>query len=328
MAAETSKPSITFPWASGGAIVAPSDVKIQTGWTAEVPPFQWENYLQNRQDSGLLHLFQKGISVWSATENYYFSTNGERSYVQGSNGTIYVAVAPSLNQNPVTDVSNTYWKIYSPNGSVLAIRQFTATTAYVPTIGTRNVYGILVGGGGAGGGAPSTATGNTAAGLGGSAGGLAEFLYPVSTFIGQTINIGVGGAGVSNAAGGAGSNSTFAGITAFGGAPGGVGANTTPPWLLGESGNSTTPTGGNIANIPGPSGGMSFSLVAAAVVSGRGGSGRYGTGGNSRGNIRGNGQVGIGFGAGGGGAVEASAGPGGLAGGNGTNGICILWELA
>lgn len=328
MAAETSKPSITFPWASGGAIVAPSDVKIQTGWTAEVPPFQWENYLQNRQDNGLLHLFQKGISVWSATENYYFTVNGERSYVQGSNGIIYVALAPSLNQNPVTDVSNTYWRIYTPYGGVLAIRQFTATTTYVPTVGTRLVYGILIGGGGAGGGAVSTATGNTAAGLGGGAGGLAEFILPVASLAGQSINIGIGGSGVANSAGGNGGNSTFATVTATGGTQGGVGTNAQPPWLLGEPGNSATPSGGNIANVAGASGGMSFSLVSTTVVSGRGGSSRYGTGGASRGNSRGNGLPGTGFGAGGGGGLEISAGAGGLAGGNGTNGFCMLWELA
>ncbi|WP_391558332.1 hypothetical protein [Robertmurraya sp.] len=109
MANEVSKPDFSFQWASGGAIVAPSDVKIQTGWTAEVPPFQWENFVQNRQDNAILHLFQKGISEWDAASNYYFTTSGVRSYVQGSDGNIYVAVADSLNQNPTTDATQTYW---------------------------------------------------------------------------------------------------------------------------------------------------------------------------------------------------------------------------
>lgn len=114
MAAEVNKPDFSFQWASGGSIVAPSDVKIQTGWTAEVPPFQWENYLQNRQDNAILHLFQKGISEWDAASNYYFTASGVRSYVQGSDGNIYVAVADSVGQNPVTDVSDTYWTIAFP----------------------------------------------------------------------------------------------------------------------------------------------------------------------------------------------------------------------
>lgn len=120
MVAEVAKPDFQYVWASGGAIVAPSTVKGQTGWVAEVPPFQWENYLQNRQDNAIMHLFQKGISVWDTLSNYYFTTNGVRSYVQGSNGLIYVAVQNSIGQNPVTDVSNTYWKVaFADNSNTL-----------------------------------------------------------------------------------------------------------------------------------------------------------------------------------------------------------------
>lgn len=111
MAAEISKPDFSYQWSSGGSIVAPSNVKIQTGWTAEVPPFQWENWSQNRQDNAILHLFQKGISEWDAASNYYFTASGVRSYVQGSDGQVYVAVSDSLNQNPVTDATHTYWKL-------------------------------------------------------------------------------------------------------------------------------------------------------------------------------------------------------------------------
>lgn len=108
---EISKPDYTYLWSSGGAIVAPSNVKIQTGWTAEVPPFQWENWSQNRQDAAISHILQKGISVWSSTGEYYFTASGERSYVQGSDGSVYVAVADSVGQNPVTDTTATYWKL-------------------------------------------------------------------------------------------------------------------------------------------------------------------------------------------------------------------------
>lgn len=211
-------------------------------------------------------------------------------------------------------------------GKVLAVRWISAG-AYTPTSGTKFVYGLLIGGGAAGGGAPSTATGNTAAGLGGGAGSIAEFLYPVASLSGQLLVIGGGGVGVSNAAGGNGGQSSIGPVSSPGGNGGAAGANTAAPWLLGEGGNSPTPSGGNLANIPGPSGGMAFATSGTTVVSGRGGSGRYGTGGNSRGNARGNGSAGIGYGSGGGGAVEASAGPGGLAGGNGTAGGLLVWEL-
>lgn len=106
--AEISRPDYTYQWSSGGSIVAPSNAKIQTGWVAEVPPFQWENWSQNRQDNALVHLFQKGISTWSATQDYYFTSNGVRAYVQGSDGTIYVALQNSTNQNPIS--APTYWQ--------------------------------------------------------------------------------------------------------------------------------------------------------------------------------------------------------------------------
>jgi hypothetical protein len=108
---EISKPDYTYLWSSGGSIVAPSNVKVQTGWTAEVPPFQWENWSQNRQDTAIAHILQKGVSVWSSTGEYYFTTSGERSYVQGSDGNIYVAVADNVGQDPTTDSTDTYWKI-------------------------------------------------------------------------------------------------------------------------------------------------------------------------------------------------------------------------
>lgn len=138
MAAEVNKPSLNFQWASLGAIVAPSDVKIQTGWTAEVPPFQWENFSQNRQDVALLHLFQKGISVWSATDDYYFTTNGERSYVQGSDGNIYVALQDSINQNP-TSSGSVYWKNALSGSGYYAVGGGTAnalTATFPSTIGS------------------------------------------------------------------------------------------------------------------------------------------------------------------------------------------------
>lgn len=104
------KPDYSEIWASGGSIVEPSDVKKQTGWTAEVPPYQWENWIQNRQDQMLAHINQRGIVAWSADTDY---EAGGLSYVQGSDGEIYRSVAssgPSATvQDPVTDVSGTYW---------------------------------------------------------------------------------------------------------------------------------------------------------------------------------------------------------------------------
>lgn len=130
MVAEVTKPDFSYVWSSGGANVLPSAVKIQTGWTAEVPPFQWENAIQNRQDNAIVHLFQKGISEWDANSNYYFTASGTRSYVQGSDGIIYVAVQDSIGQNPTTDLSDTYWKVAFAAAEAGYLTQTTGDARY------------------------------------------------------------------------------------------------------------------------------------------------------------------------------------------------------
>lgn len=106
--AEYSLPTdLNIQWGSSGDILKPSDTKIQQGWAPEIPPRQWFNWLDNRQDRSIAHIVQHGISVWSATMEY----QAGKSYVQGSDGKVYVSVSLSTNQNPVTDTSNTYWKL-------------------------------------------------------------------------------------------------------------------------------------------------------------------------------------------------------------------------
>lgn len=115
------KPDMKFIWASGGAVVKPSDVKIQTGWTPEVPPHQWENWIQKRQDEYLAHINQRGIPEWDGNTEYEASG---LSYVQGSDGVVYKSVAasgPSTTvQDPTTDVADTYWEVaFASPGSFL-----------------------------------------------------------------------------------------------------------------------------------------------------------------------------------------------------------------
>lgn len=105
--AEINLPDYTLLWASAGDVLKPSDNKIQQGWSPEIPPRQWFNWLDNRQDEAIAHIIQHGIPVWS--DKIEYQTN--KSYVQGSDGNIYVSTALSVNQNPVTDVTNSYWKL-------------------------------------------------------------------------------------------------------------------------------------------------------------------------------------------------------------------------
>lgn len=125
------KPDFTYVWASGGAVVAPNDTKKQLGWIAEAPPFQYDNWLQNRQDQMLAHINQRGIPAWDGLTNY---EAGGLSYVQGSDGKVYKSVAASgpasVVSNPTTDATDTYWtEAFSPIVSPAFSGNPTAPTA-------------------------------------------------------------------------------------------------------------------------------------------------------------------------------------------------------
>lgn len=109
--AEITKPSdINKIWASAGDVLAPSDSKIATGWSVEIPPRQWFNYIDHKQDQAIAHINQHGVAVWDNTTEYQWSSTGTKSICMGSNGVIYRAKQISTNQNPITDTINAYWE--------------------------------------------------------------------------------------------------------------------------------------------------------------------------------------------------------------------------
>lgn len=95
----TVKPDMTKIWAATGATAVPPDAKIASGWGYEMMPFEWENWIQNRNDSMLSHINQRGIPEWDAASEYF----ANKSYVTGSNGLVYSCLVNSTNINPVTD---------------------------------------------------------------------------------------------------------------------------------------------------------------------------------------------------------------------------------
>lgn len=310
MAAEISKPDYSYQWASGGAIVAPSNVKIQTGWTAEVPPLQWENWSQNRQDNAILHLFQKGISEWDSVSNYYFTTSGVRSYVQGSDGTIYVAVADSIGQDPVTDTSHTYWDKAFVTGTLLNTRVFTTTQVYTPTVGTKLVDVEVQGAGGGGSGTPATGATTTAQGANGAAGAYSRKRIS-SAFSGVTITVGVGGTTGAGVVGGVGGASSFGSLVSAAGGGGGLfnGPTTATNYLTAMPAQAALPTLGDL-NIRGSLPMINFTI-------------------NSQGQTAARAQTMFGetFGAGGLGAAAGNSSAA-LAGAAGRDGLVIVREYA
>ena len=102
-------PQITKPtdvstiWCSSGDLVKPTDTKIQTGWEIEIPPRQWFNWLDNRQDTFNAHVNQHGVAVWDAVTEY----QADKSYTQGVDGIVYKCLQTHTNISPP---NATYWK--------------------------------------------------------------------------------------------------------------------------------------------------------------------------------------------------------------------------
>jgi len=125
----TTKPDYTYKWASDGDKIAPSEAKIQTGWSPEIPPYQWENWIQNRQDEMLAHINERGIPEWDNKTDYIAG----KSYVQGSDGLVYKSVAASgptsVVSNPITDTAQTYWvKAFIENGALTLVSSSRSLT--------------------------------------------------------------------------------------------------------------------------------------------------------------------------------------------------------
>lgn len=125
--AEIVKPNMNLVWASGGALIAPSNTKVQQGWTSEIPPHQWENWVQNRQDACLLYLMQKGIPEWDNSTEYW----ANRSFVQRS-GNLYKAIRNNINADPLTSGSDWTNAIPSATTTVAGLSA-RATSAEVIT---------------------------------------------------------------------------------------------------------------------------------------------------------------------------------------------------
>ncbi|WP_256576432.1 phage tail protein [Pseudomonas sp. B11(2017)] len=208
---------------------------------------------------------------------------------------------------------------------LLGVRRIRATQVYTMTPGTKKIRVRGEGAGGAGGGAYSTGAGQISGGCGGSAGAFFD-TWITSGFDGVLVTIGKGGLGVLAAKGGNGGATSFGAFaTAPGGYGGGLVANVTPPSYLGRTPNSEIATGGSFSNGQGQSGGGLIGPAVGYVVSGEGGTSRWGAGGNSISQSGAGTPAGV-PGAGGGGAVAQPSWPSNLKGGDGGDGWIEIEE--
>ena len=231
----------------------------------------------------------------------------------------------------------TTWQSVSKQQTVIFTSSGTFTKASYPWAKYATIY--CVGPGGAGGGAEGGSNPTDASvGSGGGAGGVSiKYATTASLAASETVTVGTGGAGVSNADGNAGSgNTSFGTICVAGYGNGGqkIGLST-------ESGftddGGTYSGGSDVGDVI--LGGLQgegcwwFEVTTVAgtrcaIQAGRGASTIFGAGGRGKnhpnGSAAGAGAAGQGYGAGGGGAYALFTGSGNQTGGDGADGVVIV----
>lgn len=100
----TDKPDLRRIWAEGAppANIVDPDVqepgKFNSGWEAEVPPFEYFNFLQQLFTQGLAHINERGVAVWDTDTTYPIG-----AVVTGSDANRYIATSEQDGNDPVSN---------------------------------------------------------------------------------------------------------------------------------------------------------------------------------------------------------------------------------
>ncbi|MFP8704346.1 carbohydrate kinase, partial [Enterobacter asburiae] len=214
-------------------------------------------------------------------------------------------------------------------GRLLKIQVFYNSGIYNPTPGTKKVIVEMVGGGGGGAGSRSASSGQISVGGAGGAGSYAKGQF-TQNFSGVQITVGAKGAGGTSSwpyASDGGTSSFGSLITAAGGSAGQpAGPANSFPFSTVAAVVSAGANGANIIGTPGQGASTSIAVSAAVVTESPGGSSQFGAGGfitafNAKG------VNGSGYGSGGG-PSKVNGGNAAVAGGDGSQGLVIVWEYA
>jgi hypothetical protein len=226
----------------------------------------------------------------------------------------------------------TQFQMLSPQstqrGALIGVQYFTASGAatYTPTAGTNSIIVEVIGAGGGGGGAPTTGAGQVACGGSGGGGGYARKRI-TSSFSGVTVTVGAKGTGGTAGAnpGNAGGTSSFGAlVSATGGGAGSAGSAGSPPVTVGCGSNGSGSSGD--INLEAIGGIIIIQQVSTTVQSSPPGYAPY------------YGGIGVGYttsqggfggrnkGSGGTGGINSASQASSRAGGDGTDGMVIVWE--
>lgn len=144
------KPVIDTIWGSTGATTDPGLTKMNSGWGAEIPTHQVQNFWQQRADEMLTHLNEQGIAEWDNATTYPVD-----AWAKGSDGEVYRALQAATAQDPIS--APAFWtlnlspssgstfplKIVGEAGSVATVASATAVYGAVNT--WDSVTGVSVG---------------------------------------------------------------------------------------------------------------------------------------------------------------------------------------
>lgn len=227
-------------------------------------------------------------------------------------------------------------------GRLLNIQVLTGSGNYIPTPGTKKILGEAVGAGGGGGGASAGGTSGSnyiiSVGGGGGAGAYAKFIMD-SGFANLAYTCGKGGLGGNktgspNAQGVAGGQTTFGAQISVPGGAGGSSGTTNDAFSTGCAAGggfgANAPTLASaiksILSMGGSVGAPGYMINANGGNAGVGANSMVGYGGFGASN--GPGGEGRGYGSGGGGALTIYSNTTTMAGGNGGDGLILIWEYA
>jgi len=215
----------------------------------------------------------------------------------------------------------------------LALRRGEATTltgsgTWIPPAGLKVLRVICIGGGGAGGGADITVAAVCSAGGGGGSGAFTE--RTLETIPAEVIwSVGVGGIGVSGAIGNPGGTTDFGGLCTAGGGGGGSfsSAGTNVIAQGGTGGVAIAPTDGGLQLAGGGSPGLYGIGIAGNARGGQGARSWLGGGGRAS-SLNANGGSGsVARGSGGSGGNNSASQATTKAGGDGGQGVIILYYM-
>lgn len=121
------RPTIDNIWGSSGTATDPGDAKVNTGWAAEIPPFETQNFWQKRVDELLQNLERNGFMEWDAATPYRIG-----SWALASDNEIYRSITASNSGNdPIGSPAN-----WTSLADLITVIQATETTKGIAEIAT------------------------------------------------------------------------------------------------------------------------------------------------------------------------------------------------